>query len=283
VSGVSIELSEAHILAEQMNKELRGKCIKSYALEDYESLQRLGFVNKDLRVFEGLVNGKVESVTSRGNVILVKLDKRVNLILAPEYGGRVTYHRRGTPVPDKFHLKIEFTDDSTLSVRLTGMGIIQALRDAELGKSYVYVRDFSDVPSPINDREFTFDRFLKLLATRKDAMKPLLVGKEAIVVGLSNSAFQDIIYRARIHPKRKASDLNAEEKRALHDSIRLVVTERIKLGGKDQFVDLYGKQGRYAPAMGPNMKGQKCHTCGTKIESLNVGGGVTYFCPKCQK
>ena len=48
---MSIELSESKILAEQMNNELRGKRIKSYRLQDYERLQRIGMLNKDIKDF----------------------------------------------------------------------------------------------------------------------------------------------------------------------------------------------------------------------------------------
>ncbi|MCJ7722435.1 hypothetical protein MUO98_08555 [Candidatus Bathyarchaeota archaeon] len=85
-------------------------------------------------------------------------------------------------------------------------------------------------------------------------LKTVLVGEDAILVCISNSTFQDIVYQARLHPKRKASELNTEEKQSLHDAIRFVLKERIRLEGKDQFRDLYGKQGDYLPAMGPNMK-----------------------------
>ena len=112
--------------------------------------------------------------------------------------------------------------------------------------------------------------------------KSVLVGKDAVVVGLSNSAFQDIIYRAMLHPKRKASELSEDERRALYDAIRLVLQERIRLNGKDQFHDLYGNQGGYTPAMGPNMKQETCPVCGTTIEKLSVGGGHVYLCPHCQ-
>ena len=109
------------------------------------------------------------------------------------------------------------------------------------------------------------------------------MGKYAVVVGLGNSAFQDIIYRARLLPKRMTSDLSTEEKRALHEAIQLVVRERIRLGGKNQLFDLHGKQGHYMPAMGSNMKNQTCPECRTPVEKLSVGGGLVYYCPRCQK
>jgi formamidopyrimidine-DNA glycosylase len=279
---MSIELPEAKILAQQMNKELQGKHIKSYHLQDYERLQKIGMLNRDLTAFDRLVNSEIESVISRGNVILVKLNNGMNLILGPEYGGKIFYHKDEKQVPKKFHLKVVFSNATVLTVRLTSMGIIQALKDEDLDRSYVYRRDFNpEMLSPI-DEEFTFERFSKTLAENNRMLKSVLVGKDAIVVGLSNSAFQDIIYRARLHPKRKASELNEDERRALYDAIRLVIQERIRLKGKDQFYDFYGNQGGYTPAMGPNMKEQPCPECGMPIKKLSVGGGHVYFCSKCQ-
>jgi len=279
---MSIELPEAKILAEQMSKELRGKRIKSCHLQDYERLQRIGMLDKDTKSFDQLVNGRIESVISRGNVIRVKLDNGMNLVLGPEYGGKIFYHKSGKIVPEKFHLRVNFRDDTALTVRLTSMGLIHAMKDNELERSYVFRRDFNlEVVSPI-DEDFTFERFLKLLADNNRMLKSVLVGKDAVVVGLSNSAFQDIVYRARLHPKRKASELNKDERRALYDAIRFLLQERIRFKGKDQFYDLYGNQGGYTPAMGPNMKQQPCPICGTSIEKLSVGGGHIYFCPNCQ-
>jgi formamidopyrimidine-DNA glycosylase len=279
---MSIELPEAKILAEQMNEELRGKAIKSFNLQGHERLQRIGMLNKDPKDFDQLVHGEVESVVSRGNVIRVKLNNGMNLVLGPEYGGEIFYHASAKTVPRIFHLKVDFADKTVLTVRITSMGVIQAMKDNELDCSYVYRRDFNPKVFSPTDEEFTFKRFSKLLTENNSMLKPVLVGKDAIVVGLSNSAFQDILYRAKLHPKRKASELNMDERRALYDAIDHVIRERIRLKGKDQFHDLYGNQGGYTPAMGPNMKQQTCPVCGTSIEKLSLGGGHVFLCPKCQ-
>jgi formamidopyrimidine-DNA glycosylase len=278
---MSVELPEAKILAEQMNQELKGKQVKSYLLQDYERLQRIGMMDKDLTSFNKLVDGKIESVISRGNVIRIKFDNETNLILGPEYGGEIFYHTDTTNVP-KFHLRVDFSDGTVLTVRLTSMGVIQVLKDDKLERSYVYKRDFDSTKLSPTDEQFTFERFSKRMADHNKMLKSVLVGKDAILVGISNSTFQDILYRARLHPKRKASELNVEEKRSLHGAIRLVFKERIRLKGKDQFRDLHGKQGGYMPAMGPNMKQRTCPECGTSIEKLSLGGGHVYLCPNCQ-
>jgi formamidopyrimidine-DNA glycosylase len=132
-----------------------------------------------------------------------------------------------------------------LTVRFTSMGGMRVLKDSELMDSYVFKRDFnSEILSP-SDEDFTFERFSKLLSGLNRALKPVLVGKDAVLVGLSNSAFQDIIYRAKLHPKRKASELNLNEQKALYNSIKSVIRERLRLNGKNQFSDLYQNQGCY--------------------------------------
>jgi formamidopyrimidine-DNA glycosylase len=279
---MSIELPEAKILADQMNKELKRKRIKSYLLRDCGKLQKIGFINRDNKSFDQLVDREVESVTSRGNSIRVKLDEGMNMILSPEYGGEIFYHSHEATVPEKFHLKMDFSDKTALTVRFTSMGGMRVLKDAELMDSYVFKRDFNtEILSPI-DEDFTFERFSRLLSGNNRALKPVLVGKDAVLVGLSNSAFQDIVYRAKLHPRRKASELNMNEKKALYNSVKLVLRERLRLNGKNQFLDLYRNQGRYISAMGPNMRKKNCPICECPVQELSLGGGKVFVCPKCQ-
>jgi formamidopyrimidine-DNA glycosylase len=282
---VSIELPEAMILAEQMNSELLSKRIRAYRLyrlKDHERLQRIGFMNKDVKAFDQLLNARIVSVTSRGNAILIRLSNGANLILSPEYGGEIFYHSTQKTVPEKYHLRVDLNDDTALTVRLTSMGGIHVVKDGELSDSYVYKRDFNlHVISPMDDK-FTSESFLNILSESNRALKSVLVGKDAAVVRLSNSAFQDIVFRAKLHPKRKASELSVDERQALYDAIKKMLRERLQLRGKDQFTDLYGNRGGYTPAMGPNLKGRNCPRCGTPIERLSVGGGEVFLCPECQ-
>ncbi len=276
---MSIELTEANILAGQMNEEIVGKTIASYQVQNPGQLQQKGFISKNPEL-EQLVGKKVLSVKSRGNTILVKLSDGWNLVLAPEYGGIIQLHKLQAELP-KFHLKLDL-QDSVLTVTLTGMGCIQAVQDAFLQNNYLYRRDFSDILNPL-EADFTYERFKEKLDSRKQNIKAALVGKTAVIVGVSNSAFQDIIYRAKISPKRNTGTLTGEEKKALYNAIVEMVIDRLEAEGKDQFTDLHGKPGLYKPKMGSNQRDQTCPTCGTKIEKISHGGGQVYVCPTCQK
>ena len=279
---MSIEMPEATILAAQMRAELTGKTVTGFELCGCESLQRIGFVNKDSAAFARLTGGTVENVASRGNTMVVKLTGEQNLILSPEYGGEILFQKNERSLPARYHLRLDLADGSALTVRLTGMGGIYASCEAGLGDHYLVRRDFDpDRPEPL-DAALTAEAFAGALAQATRQLKSVLVGKDAIVVGLSNAAFQDVIYRAGLHPKRRASDLSPDAQRALYDAMRLVATERLRLGGKVHFRDLYGRPGSYEPAMGPAFKGRPCPACGTPIQTLAHGGGHVFVCPRCQ-
>jgi len=279
---MSVELPEASIIAKQLGEVLPGKRVSACHVRDYERMQRIGFMNKDLSYYDRLNGGVVEGVVSRGNTVHVKLDNAMNLLIGPEYGGRVLYHEGAGTAQEKYHLKVDFADGSALTVRLTSMGVISAVDDDGLEASYLYGRDFSEKASPV-EPDFTFERFTELISGKTRQLKQVLVGKDAVMVGMSNSAFQDVIYRAGLHPKRRASDLSIEEGEALYAAIRALIDERLRLGGKEGFVDTHGAEGRYTPKMGPNMKDKDCPRCGTPIQRISHGGGQVYLCPECQR
>ena len=280
---VSVELPEAQILTEQMTDTLLEKKIKSYDIQDSEKLQNIGFMNKKLKDYARLVGCKIKEITHRGNTIRIQMNKKMNLVLCPDYGAKILFHKSEESLPKKHHLKIEFTDGTFLTIRQTGMGLVYSATDKEVKDLYVIKRDFSDIPSPVGEYDFTFERFTELLDAKGQNIKAAIVGKTAVVVGLSNAAFQEIIYKAGIHPKRNTSTLTEDEKHDVYDSMKHILNERICSGEKDNWVNLYGESGRHTPVMGPNMKGKSCPACGAAIEKIAHGGGHVYFCPHWQK
>jgi formamidopyrimidine-DNA glycosylase len=277
---MSIELPEARILAAQMQETLPGKHIETYDTQDMERMLGLGVGKEHLFDFGGVVDRTIEAVTSRGNTIRVMLSGGFNIVHGPEYGGRIRLVGPGEKAP-KHHLKLEFTDGSALSMRNTGMGVIYALADEHLQESYLYKRDYLGSMSPI-DPVFTFEKFKIFVGEENRQLKPLLVGKEAFLTGISNATFQDVLFRAKVHPKTKANTLTETQLKGIYDGIHTVIGQRLKLGGKEKFTDLYGTPGQYVAVMGPNYKDRPCPDCGTMIQKLAHGGGHVYICPTCQ-
>ena len=74
---MSIEIVEALILAKQMKEVLIGKKLESHHLQNVERMQKIGFLNKNTRDFDQLLNGKIIAVLGRGNTIRVELDNNM--------------------------------------------------------------------------------------------------------------------------------------------------------------------------------------------------------------
>jgi formamidopyrimidine-DNA glycosylase len=277
---MSFELPEAVILASQMENEMLGKVVSSWDISDSKKMQSIGFMNKDENDYDILIGGKITDILQRGNTVLTRLNNGSILVLGPEYGGTIRYHPVGEPF-NKYHLLLRFTDGTNLTVRLTSMGSIYAAGEDKLRDNYMYKRDFLRGISPI-EKEFTLFLFKKKLSDFTRNIKMALVGKDALLVGISNASFQELIYSAKIHPKTKASELTEKQVEKLYKAIKNLINERLKLGGKEKFIDLYGNKGQYQAKMGPNMKGTKCPICNSSINRIQHGGGQVYLCPECQ-
>jgi formamidopyrimidine-DNA glycosylase len=141
-----------------------------------------------------------------------------------------------------------------------------------------------DTTSPLSD-DFTFDRFNKHFeaeaAGSSKSIKYFIVSEPG-VWGVSNGYLQDILFRAGVHPRRKAIDLTSEERRKLYDAVLTTLGQAIELGGRDTERDLFNTRGGYRPLMDRKTKGQPCPSCGTPIEKISYLGGSCYLCPSCQ-
>jgi formamidopyrimidine-DNA glycosylase len=276
---MSIEFPEAFILAKQMKKELFGKKVKSFDLKNAEKAQKDGLIGQS-KEFHLLIDRIIQDVIVKGMTIVVDFDKQVNLILFAEFGGKIHYHIQTDSVPKNYQLLLTFDDKTILTVRVS-FGYIRAVFDDQLEEIYIYKRDFG-VPSPLDD-EFSVEWFIETLNREERRLRPLLVGKEAIVGGIGNYSWQEIIYRAKLSPKAQTSDLSKKDMQRLFSIIQKVVRHRIAQGGKNKFVDLYGKLGETPPVLGSFMLNKPCPRCGTAIDKISLGGGSTYYCPNCQE
>jgi len=93
---------------------------------------------------------------------------------------------------------------------------------------------------------------------------------------------QDILFKAKINPKRKIMDITINERQNLFESINSIVKQAISLGGRYDEVDHFGNHGGYIRLMDNNTKDTPCINCQTNIEKISYLGGACYICPQCQ-
>ena len=198
-----------------------------------------------------------------------------------ECGGRLLYHEPGAELPAKYHLLIEFEDKSALSVTTQMWGAMELFEKGR-EKERKYIKGMR--PTPV-DKEFTFRYFSglvdELLEGEKRSVKGLLT-QDQLIAGLGNSVAQDVMFRARLNPRRSIAELSPAQRRTLHDAIIRTVREVVTRGGRSDELDLFGKPGGYERIMSSKTADRPCPECGTRIEKIAYLGGTCCFCPKCQ-
>lgn len=118
--------------------------------------------------------------------------------------------------------------------------------------------------------------------TPKLSAKAFLATEQRIP-GLGNGVLQDILWSARIHPKRKMSEISSQAVDAMYEAVKGVLAQMTAQGGRDTERDLFGNPGGYQTVLSKNTVGKPCPVCGTRIQKEPYMGGSIYVCEGCQR
>lgn len=259
-------------LARQMNQVLPGRRIAAAHWGDCASLIRQGFVNLHTCPLEGLT---ITGATSRGKWIILSLEPALCLLTALETSGKIRYHPAEDLPSGPQNLRLDLDDGGCLAFRIVGWGFLQGAAPERLAEHY-YLG--AQGPSPL---DLTAAALAQILGEcPRKPVKQLLLDQSR-VAGIGNGYFQEILWRARIHPTRRAGDLSAAQIQALHTAMTETLAEAVRLGGAD--VDLFGAQGGFAKRLGAHALGRPCPQCGPgRIDRIGLLGSRTYYCATCQ-
>jgi formamidopyrimidine-DNA glycosylase len=274
-----IELPEALVIARQMDKELAGKRIVHG--DRGNSPHKFAFSSGTSEEYAAIFEGKtVGSSSSHGMSTCTEIGQDHTLVLGCG-GERILLHSQDAKLPKKYQLLLRFEDGTSLTVTVSGWGNTLLLPASEAGQ-HNHVQ--KDRITPL-DEAFTPDYFRGLFADvdpkSSKSVKYFLISEPGIW-GMGNGCLQDILFRARLHPRRKVVDIADDEQLVLYDAIVRTLKQMIDLGGRSSEVDLYGNKGGYVRILDRRTVGTPCPECGTAIEKIQYLGGTCYLCPTCQ-
>ena len=115
-------------------------------------------------------------------------------------------------------------------------------------------------------------------------IKTLLMDQYKIA-GIGNIYSDDILFKAKIYPLRRASSLANKEIQNIYNAMRDILSLAVKLGGTSisDFRDIRGEKGAYGERrLVYRRDGKPCLVCGTIIRRIKISGRSTRFCPSCQ-
>ncbi len=134
------------------------------------------------------------------------------------------------------------------------------------------------------DPEFTPEYLAAKLKRSGRPIKTVLLDQET-VAGIGNIYADESLFLSKINPQTPAHSLNPSQINALHQAIIRSLSDGIAKGGTtfSNFQDIAGVKGNYIDtAWVFRRTGQPCHTCGTPISRIKLGGRSTHFCDQCQ-
>jgi len=272
-----IELPEAIHLAAQLHETLQGKTVATVVAN--HSPHKWAWFHGDPDAYEERMAGlTVRGATSRGSMVEVDLGERL-LVYAEGVSPR--YWAAGERLPRKHQLLVSYDDGSSVSASVQMYGGLWCWDAGQVENPYYW--QAREKPTPLDEGfdEACFAALIEAEDVQNKSVKAFLATEQR-VPGLGNGVLQDILYAARLHPKRKVETLKAADRRRLHRSVRRVLADMTRRGGRDTEKDLFGEPGGYVTKLSRNTVGDPCGKCGTAIAKEAYLGGSVYYCATCQ-
>lgn len=271
-----MELPESKTLARQINDTLIGKTIIDVIANS--SPHKFAWFSGDPKDYHALLlNRKVIGGEAHGSTSEIYLDG-VRLIFND--GANVTYYVNEKDLPKKHQLFLKFDDNTYLVCTIQMYGGLLALKDGQTDKFNEIARS---KPDPLSDK-FDFEYFKSLYSENdeKKSAKEFLATKQRIP-GLGNGVLQDILFNAKIHPRRKMGTLSDDEFILVFKSVKNTLKEMTDKGGRDTEKDLFGNNGGYCTKLSAKTINDPCKVCEGNINKEAYMGGNIYYCVNCQK
>jgi formamidopyrimidine-DNA glycosylase len=233
---------------------------------------------------------RIRDVRRRGKFVVFDLDGGEALVVSLRMTGKLLY---GVADVDERYVRgeIRFVDGTAMRFSDTRKFGRMAVIDASTLEGNGEIRRakmplHASLGQEPLARGFTVAWLRTLLRRRpRAAIKVLLLDQRAIA-GIGNIYAIEALWRARIHPLRKAGSLRAEEIARLHEAIRWALRKGIRLGGASpsDYVDARGNKGRMQREFQVYQRaGEPCPRCGRAIVRTVVAGRGTFHCPRCQR
>ena len=218
----------------------------------------------------------------RGETLLIHLGMSGRMLISGDPLGRFVHDH---PAPEKhdhvvFHMengaRITFNDPR----RFGAMDMMPT----EGAENHALLAALG--PEPLGNG-FHPEYLVRALKGRNTTMKAALLDQK-IVAGLGNIYVCEALWRARIHPARKAGRVSAARIGALVPIIRDVLTDAIAAGGSSlrDYRQADGELGYFQHSFDAyGREGLPCRRegCGGVITRVVQSARSTFYCPRCQR
>ena len=279
------ELPEVEVLARHLDSVLSGKTIRAVKIHRAKSTRPTS-ANSMCDRLEGAV---FRGIGRRAKYLLfeIKTPRHEPFILLGHLGmtGRMYMQPAKIPLPKHTAVSLDLGRHTFVfeDTRYFGRMTLDKSPLEKLG------------PEPLSDA-FCGRTLHESLRRTKQAIKPKLLD-QALIAGVGNIYASEVLFRARISPRKMARRLSRTQCNALAEVIREVLSEAIECGSTVplDFAGQGARDGLFYYGSAPNAagyeerlrvydrEGEPCGQCGAPIRKIVQAARSTYYCAKCQR
>jgi len=265
------ELPEVETIKKDLEKVIVGKKILEVCVHNPKVIREPAVA----RFKKGLIGARVNHILRRAKLLILELSNAKSLVIHLKMTGQLIY-----PSQKGSNSKVTFILSDGKGIDFNDQRLFAELRLLDDWRRMKFIQELGPEP-----QQLALKQFEDMLSNRKTKIKPLLLDQR-FISGIGNLYAAEILFRARIHPQRRADELISKEREALFNAMQVILADAIRYGGSsvDDYVRLSGEKGGYKKYHKVYARENKpCFNCGASIKRIELAGRGTYFCPKCQK
>jgi len=220
---------------------------------------------------ESLVGRPLASMGRRGKFLIFDFDGP-RLLVHLSQGGRVDVESPPKATRPKFGV-VRFRFDSRPAILVKEFG-------TERKAGWWVLAPGDDGPLAGLGLEPFSDEFAELIRAGQDGRRiHTLLRHQGTVAGIGRGYTDDSLHRAHVSPYASLTSLGPDERQALLDAIRAVLTEGLEVERR-RTGGLPNKVGDHWVVHG--RPGTPCPVCGTELRRVSYEAYEVTYCPACQ-
>ena len=212
-----------------------------------------------------------------GKRIVFEFDGDLYLVIHLMVAGRLRWEQPAKAIPKKLGLAAFDFDDGSLI--LTEQG---TRRRAGIWLSRGYDGVAALDRGGVEPLDVTAEEFGVALKTENRTLKRALTDPR-IFAGIGNAYSDEILWKGRLSPVKRTSQLSDDEVKRLHDAVVTSLEEWTQLLRDEVGEDWPKKVTAFRDDMAVHGKyGEQCPRCGSKVQRIVYASNETNYCATCQ-
>ncbi|WP_028783425.1 DNA-formamidopyrimidine glycosylase [Thalassobacillus devorans] len=245
----------------------------------WENIIKLPLESEAFR--QELIGQTFKEINRKGKFLIIEFDD-ISMVSHLRMEGKYGVYPAEEPMKKHTHVIFQLDDGTELRYNdVRKFGTMHVFKKGE----EINQKPLSLLgPDPFDD-SFTLDYFYNRLQKTQRTIKAVLLD-QSIVAGLGNIYVDETLFRAGVHPERKANLLSRHQAESVRQAAIDTIEEAIQQGGTTirSYVNSQGQIGMFQQRLFVYGKEEEpCKSCGTPIEKIKVSNRGTHYCRHCQQ